>query len=193
MTARYPFHEVIAEALTEVFENLIRKSIDELPLTFTLCHENECVYYLTKGDHQKLFAVLYLNYEKQGFENQLEHFWQIVATLRSKHGEQIKACAIGIGLWGLTKIKEFRKNRTVFHISSDHHIIDTLKWYDFELDEDLTMDIDNYIRYQNLPEEEKIEIADVLLEGVQSVVNLAIRSPIKPQPQTQIPSHPSSD
>lgn len=82
MAALFPLHVVVEDILTKVFENLIRKSIGELPLTFTLCHDNECIYYLIKGDHQKLFAVLYFNYEKQGFENQLEHFWRIVETLR---------------------------------------------------------------------------------------------------------------
>lgn len=193
MTTHYPFHEVIAEALTEVFENLIRKSIGELPLIFTLCHEDECAYYLITDDHQKPFAVLYFSYDKLGFENRLKQFWEILERLRTKHNDEISACAVGIGLWGLSKFRDLRKNRTGFHASGDSHVINTFEWYDFELDEDLMMDIDNYIRFQNLPEEEKIEIADVLLETVQSAINLAIRKPIKQQPQTPTASHLSSD
>lgn len=193
MTKRYPFHEVIAEALTEVFESLIRKSIGALPLTYTLAHDENCSYYLITDKNEKPIAALYFDYEKPGFEDRLEQFWQVLEKLRSKYNDQFNACIFATGMWGLTKFRDFRKNKTDFLISSYDHIIDTFKWYNFQLDEDLTMDIDNYIRYQNLPEEEKIEIADVLLEGVQSVVNLAIRSPIKPQPQTPIPSHPSSD
>lgn len=191
MTTRYPFHEVIAEALTEVFENLIKKGIGELPLRFTVAQDNECFYYLITDSHENPWALLYFSYEKLGFEERLKQFLQIVERLRSKPNAQISAYVIGIGLWELATFKEFRRTRIAFHMLSDGVIIDTFKWYDFEIDDALTIDIDNYIRYQNLSKDEKIEIADVLLEGVQYTINLSIRKPIKPQPQTPISSHPS--
>lgn len=177
MTVRYPFHEVIAEELTEVFEDLIKKSIGELPLSFTLSNRNGCRYYLITNEYQKLLAILYFDYEKPGFEDRLEEFWRVLEKLRSNNNDQINACVFAIGLWGLTKFRDFRKNKANFRISSYDHIIETFKWYDFELDENLTMDIDSYIRYQNLPKDEKIEIADVLLETDQQSIDLAIRNP----------------
>lgn len=191
MTTRYPFHEVIAEALTEVFESLIRKAIGELPLTFTLAHDNNCSYYLITDKYEKPIAALYFDYEKPGFEDRLEQFWQVLEKLRSKYNDQINACVFAAGMWGLTKFRDFRKNKTDFLISSYDHIIDTFKWYNFELDGDLTMDVNNYIRYQNLPVDEKIEIADVLLGSAQFSVKSTIR--IRPHPQTPTTFRPSSD
>lgn len=191
MTVRYPFHEVIAEALTEVFESLIRKAIGELPWTYTLAHDDNCSYYLITDKNEKPIAALYFEYEKLGFEDRLEQFWQVLEKLRSKDNDQLSACVFATGMSGLTKFRDFRKNKTDFLMSSYDHIIDTFKWYGFELDEDLSMNIDNFIRYQNLPVDERIEIADVLLGSAQSSVKSAIR--IRPQPQTPTPSHPSSD
>jgi hypothetical protein len=191
MPTRYPFYEVIAEALAEVIENLIKKSIGELSLKFTLNNDFNCTYYRIFDNHQKPIAALYFDFNKIGFENRLEQFWHILSELRLKTNDQLEGCVFSIGLWGLSKLRDFQKNKSDFLIYGSDHIIDTFKWYGFELDENLTMDIDNYIRYQNLPEDEKIEIADVLLGSAQSSVESAIR--IKPQPQTPTPSHPSSD
>lgn len=175
MAARYPFHEVGAEALTEVIENLIKKSIGERSMSFKLIDDKDCRYYLIADVHQKPIAVLYFDYEKLGFENRLERFFVILQELRLQNDDQIEACVFSIGLWGLTKFRDFKKNKIEFLVSSYDHIIDTFKWYNFELDEDLSMDIDNYIRYQNLPEGEKIEIADVLLGSAQSSIRSTIQ------------------
>src|SRR5688572_24296138 len=133
MTTRYPFHEVTAEALTEVFENLIKKAIGELPLRFTIAQDNECVYYLITDNHENPWALLYFSYEKLGFEERLKPFLQIAERLRSKQNAQISASVIGIGLWELAIFQEFRKNRIAFNMASDCLIIDTFKWYDFEI------------------------------------------------------------
>lgn len=191
MITRYPFHEIISEVLTEVFESLLKKSISELPLTFTTSQEKECIYYVVTDDREKSLVLLYFSFNKLGFEERLTQFLQVVKKQRSKHDESIRAGVIGIGLWELTRFREFRNDKIGFHMMSDSHIIDTFKWYDFEVDENLTMDIDNYIRYQNWPEDEKIELADVLLEGVHASLIRLFKSIVIPPPQTPITSHPS--
>lgn len=182
MTTPYPFNEVIEEALTEVFEDLIKKSIGELQLTFTKCQENECTFYAVTDSHQKPLALLYFNFEKSNvgmfnpeFDVGVTQFLKILEKLRSEDNAQIVAWIFGIGLWNLDIFKECRRSKIMFQMVSDSHVIETFDWYGFKLNNDLTMDVDNYIRYQNLSKDEKIEVVEVLLDGMQDGLNQVIK------------------
>jgi|GEM_PF-6754596 len=183
MTSTYPFHKVIEEILTEALEGLIKKSIGELPLTFAKCQENKCTFY-TIMDHQGPLALLHFNYEKLNgsisdlaFEERINKFLRILKELRSKENTQISGRIIGIGLWGLSTVNVFRKYRIGLRTVADHYVIDIFDWYGIKLNKDLTMDIDNYILYQKMPRDEKIELAKVFLEGLQDSIDSVVQRP----------------
>lgn len=183
MTATYPFHKVIEETLTEAFEGLIKKSVGELPLTFTKCQEKECIFY-TIMDHQGPMALLHFNYEKLNsnilddvFENRIKEFLRILEELQSKDNGQISGRIIGIGLWGLSTVNLFRKYKIGLRTVADHYIIDIFDWYGIKLNKDLTMDTDDYILYQNMPKDEKIELVKVFLDGLQDSIDSVVQKP----------------
>lgn len=182
MTTTYPFHEIIEQTLTEVFEDLIKKSIGDLPLTFTKCQEEDCTFYAVTDNNQKPLALLYFNFEKSnvgmfnpGFDFGVTQFLKILEKLRSEDDVQIVAWMFGIGLWKLDIFKECRRSKIMFQMVSDSHVIETFDWYGFKINNDLTMDIDNYISYQNLSKDEKIELVDVLLDGMQNGLDQVIK------------------
>ena len=183
MTATYPFHKVIEETLTETFEDLIKKSIGELPLTFIKCQENECIFY-TIMDNQEPMALLHFNYEKLNsnifddvFEERIKKFLRILEELRSKDNTQISGRIIGIGLWGLSTVNVFRKHKIGLRTVADHYVIDIFDWHGIKLSDDLTMDIDNYILYQNMSKEEKLELANFFLDGLQESIDSIVQKP----------------
>ncbi len=181
MRAPYPFHAVIEETLIEVFEKLIRKSIGELPLSFEKCLENGYTPYIINNTKEVQFALLYFSYDNLNFEVHLKRFLGIVKKLRQKDEVHFSASAIGIGLCELGTVKELMKTGTDFQMVSDQHFMDSFHEYGITLNKDLTMDIDSYIRYQNLSIEEKRELSEILLDGIQNGIAQLIKGITKSQ------------
>jgi len=175
MAAHFPFHEVIEEVLTEVFEQQIGKSIGELPLSFEKCQENGYAPYIIKNTNESLFALLYFSYDNLGFEVHLKRFLRVVKKLQQKNEVQFSACAIGVGLSELGTVKELMKTGTDFHMVNDRHFIEAFDTYGISLNKDLTMDIDSYIHYQNLSHDKKRELTEVLLAEIQSDIDRVIK------------------
>lgn len=182
MTAPYPFFQVIEETLAEVFETLIKQSIGELPVTFNKYQEDECTYHAIIDNHERPLALLYFNFEKSNigmfnpkFDMRVTQFLKILEKLQEEHNVEIVAWVFGIGIWELDTFKEFRRSEIMFQMVTDSHVVETFDWYDFKLNKDLTMDIDNYIRYQKLSKDEKIELVEVLLDGMQNGLDRVIK------------------
>ena len=81
---------------------------------------------------------------------------------------------IGIGLWKFG-LRSLMKRSESFHMASDQHVIDTFKLFEIELHEDLTLDEEAAKQFQGLAQEEKMELSEMLLEGILRLLHSIIK------------------
>lgn len=170
MALYYHSLEVLGETLIKVLKDLINQSIVERSLIFNTYQEGQCTFYVIKDDGGKVLALLHFLYEIQDSVLHLKQFRQIAEKIRSKGCASVMSCVVAIGQRDVAVWQELMKYGIDFSISTDQHVIDAFKLADVDLCEDLTLNIDDYIHYLKLSEDERVNLAKLLLDDAQDII-----------------------
>ncbi|MBL7858921.1 MAG: hypothetical protein JNM57_14620 [Cyclobacteriaceae bacterium] len=183
MEKRFSVQEVIAGSVHQVFLSILEKLIKNTD--FKICKNYDELGisdahtdYVLISESTKVLVLIHFNLAKEDADTRLMQFLNFDNPVIGKSSYKIVKLAIGIGLWGLDATRALRKHRTRFSMHSPHNLVGSLEIFNIQIDDDLTMDIDNYILYQKLSAKEQRELVAIILHGTRGFIQNSLKSSV---------------